>query len=61
MMGENEESPLNQTDSDSDHEVPSLVADDTSPAKVESSSTSRARQPSRYPLRSRVDPPERLY
>lgn len=47
-------------DLDSDTEEPAVVIEDAPPAETESSGASPTRQPSRYSLRARVHPPERL-
>ena len=62
---DNEESPPSQTgpEFDGDPGESAVVAEDTPSAEDEPSgvSSTRERQPSRYSLRARVGPPERLY
>ena len=53
------EEPFPQIDSESDNEE--QVDAGTSPIESESRAESANRQPSRYPLRARVAPPNRLY
>ena len=63
MHSQEYEVSSNQSDSELDSNSEDLVpaADDTSAAEAESSGAVWNHQSSRYSLRARIDPPERLH
>ena len=61
QLTDEQESSHRQSDSESDAGKPVPATVDVNPTEVESSGVTRARQPTRYSLWGRADPPERLY